>query len=500
MSPKLFRFALSAILVAASLLVASKANAFDSNPFPNISGLQARFLPSGLSANGLTWVSTTGGDTATITGTALIKVNSNGVNGASASFQVVQGETSSVVSWQSSFMANNAYTFFNITRYNSNNTCSSTTAHSYNNSDGRNRIYTSLTTSPASNWLSGFWGCAEGVAYHEGWITQSTYDSYTSGTVTDNNRVVTTVGNNWLLSTDCGYDSSKASDTSICTSKYRANGADQTAGTLNTATTVHNMGINIGGYYTESSKFQIAEILLYNRTLSFSEVRQVETYLSRAYGLPLMVGNKNNLGVYTNSVGSTYNSAFSTQPQINVRDMESNTVTTDTGTTVSASISPSTGAYAGQLIGDTTANTINGVATFGALGIKGSPGYTYTITYSASGAVIATETRTLSATVIPATVSISLSNSGNKRAATTITASTGQMGQVTFYSNGKAINRCSNVSTNNTYPFTATCNWTPMISGYQVVSALMAPSDSTGYSSSRTSGTSILINKRAISR
>jgi hypothetical protein len=90
-------------------------------------------------------------------------------------------------------------------------------------------------------------------------------------------------------------------------------------------------------------------------------------------------------------VGTTDNVAFSTQPQITIQDASGNTVSSSA--TVTATISGA----GGTLIGATTATASSGVATFTGLGIDGTPGTAYTITYTVSGLTVATATVTLAA-------------------------------------------------------------------------------------------------------
>jgi hypothetical protein len=89
-------------------------------------------------------------------------------------------------------------------------------------------------------------------------------------------------------------------------------------------------------------------------------------------------------------VGTTDNVAFTTQPQITIQDASGNTVSSSA--VVTATIS------AGSLIGTTTATAVAGVATFTNLGIDGTPGTTYTITYTASGLTVATAAVTVALT------------------------------------------------------------------------------------------------------
>ena len=80
------------------------------------------------------------------------------------------------------------------------------------------------------------------------------------------------LGNAWVLSTDTP-------------TAYRAQGIDLT-NVYGTASLSSSLGINI---YTnqESSHFQLAEVVAYNRVLSVDEIQQVEQYLACKWGLVL---------------------------------------------------------------------------------------------------------------------------------------------------------------------------------------------------------------------
>jgi hypothetical protein len=97
------------------------------------------------------------------------------------------------------------------------------------------------------------------------------------------------------------------------------------------------------------------------------------------------------------SVGTTAGVAFSTQPQITIKDANNNTVVTSNAV-VTATISGG-----GQLFGTTTATAVGGVATFSDLGIRGFGGTAYTISYSVSGLVPATQSVTPAAYTLGAT-------------------------------------------------------------------------------------------------
>ena len=87
----------------------------------------------------------------------------------------------------------------------------------------------------------------------------------------------------------------------------------------------------------------------------------------------------------------TTNTVFASQPQITIQDVNSRTV--KSSAVVTATISAG-----GTLLGTTTATASDGVATFSNLGVNGTLGSTYTITYTAVGLTVATATVTLTGT------------------------------------------------------------------------------------------------------
>jgi hypothetical protein len=98
------------------------------------------------------------------------------------------------------------------------------------------------------------------------------------------------------------------------------------------------------------------------------------------------VGPPSNIAISRASVGTARRTAFTTQPQITIRDSSNNTVTS------SSAVVTATVSTGGTLVGTTTATASSGVATFSGLGVDGTIGATYTITYTAEGLNVATAT------------------------------------------------------------------------------------------------------------
>jgi len=140
------------------------------------------------------------------------------------------------------------YTLFHVTRY---------------VSGGTNRRIMS-TSSTSSNWISGHYNGTFKCAHHQAWLTGSGCSS--------------TNVYKWLLSTDqLRY--------------YRADGVDATLnpddGSYLASQTIYSgFGVN-NDYNGQTSNWEMADLLVFNKRLSAQEIYQVELYLSRIYGLSI---------------------------------------------------------------------------------------------------------------------------------------------------------------------------------------------------------------------
>jgi uncharacterized protein YxjI len=90
----------------------------------------------------------------------------------------------------------------------------------------------------------------------------------------------------------------------------------------------------------------------------------------------------------TNAAGSASGSAFTTQPVITIKDAFSNTVTNSTAS-VTMTVSGN-----GITVGTTTVNAVAGVATFTNVGISGTAGTAYTLTFTSGSLTTATQSIT----------------------------------------------------------------------------------------------------------
>ena len=236
--------------------------------FPNISGISARFNASNfnttLNSNLGTWADTSGTGKhitgSNITGTAItMGTSGSAANGATKSFNVVNGTEASNIQMLSAAHLTGKYTLFSVARYSGAN---------------KNRIF-QATGENASNYLSGFYNGLSGVHFKSGWYTLEAQASDITAS-------------NWLVSSECSYDPSVNTTINSCSATYSANGRQRSYiyNTITSAT--YGIGINGKGYYSgQSSNFQIADFIVFDRVLTITEVNQVETYISQKYGLPI---------------------------------------------------------------------------------------------------------------------------------------------------------------------------------------------------------------------
>ena len=132
----------------------------------------------------------------------------------------------------------------------------------------------------------------------------------------------------------------------------------------------------------------VAGVTTYTVTATNSSGTSTATFALKVTGSPAKVA------ITRASVGTATALAFTTQPQITIQDSGSNTVIASSAI-VTASISSG-----GTLIGTTTATASSGVATFSNLGVSGTVGTSYMVTYTAVGLTVATVSITVTAYAI----------------------------------------------------------------------------------------------------
>lgn len=201
------------------------------SPGPPVAGFIGWYTAGSFS--GTTWNDLSGnGNHASVSRGSVSVITTTG-NGATATFQTLQGAVSDGILFPAAILPS-TYTLFHVTRY---------------TGLSNQRIITGT----GNNWLSGFWNGYSGVAFHEGWLTQSGSSIH---------------GTNWVLSTDQN-------------SLYRSNQVTRgsSGGSASTRLTVN------AGTYAEYSSWNCAEIIVYNTTLSLANYTAVEAYLSAKYGV-----------------------------------------------------------------------------------------------------------------------------------------------------------------------------------------------------------------------
>jgi uncharacterized repeat protein (TIGR02543 family) len=198
-----------------------------------------RFKAEDYNANTKLWLDSSGNgrNTSLVRGTPSVVTTSSG-NGNSKTFKVVAGGTSDGIKFGNPTFASSTYTLITVARY------SGATKQRIFDGDG-------------DNYLHGFFNGASGVAHHNGWVTGQS-DVH---------------GSNWVLGTSFA-------------SNYRSNGISR--GTSGGTANLGPLGLNYGTYFaTQSSNFEVAEVLIFNYQLNATQIRQVEDYLSQTYGITL---------------------------------------------------------------------------------------------------------------------------------------------------------------------------------------------------------------------
>ena len=173
----------------------------------------------------------------------------------------------------------------------------------------------------------------------------------------------------------------------------------------------------------------------YTLTFTSGSLTTATQSITPTFGLATQVA------LSTSAAGSASGSAFTTQPVVTIKDSFGNTITNSTAL-VTMTVSGN-----GTTVGTTinTVNAVNGVATFSGVGISGTAGTAYTLTFTSAGLTSATQ----SITPLGA-------------------ANTPTFGTPTSTSDGFTV-QISNYDNNFIYGGTATANGTVSIDGSGVV-------------------------------
>lgn len=209
----------SALLPAASTYTA----------LPVTSGLIAQYDAASWNNSLQVWQDRSGSGNNTSPEDVRGTINYDSING------FLFGSTTAGIRFPAAIVNSAGYTFIHLAKY---------------NNGVKQRIFQGVTT----DWASGFIGGKAGVAYHNGYITQSDSDLYNY---------------NWVVSSDQ-------------INKYRAQSVDFTTGTAGSPG-YGRIGLNYGLKTAEYSTWAVAEVLVYNRTLTDAELASVENYLRTKY-------------------------------------------------------------------------------------------------------------------------------------------------------------------------------------------------------------------------
>lgn len=148
------------------------------------------------------------------------------------------------------------YTLFHLTKYNNNTT--------------GGRIFTARTP---RGWYSGHWSGQQGVAFHNGWLQNSTnFYPYPSGTP------------QWLLSTD---QNSLLRSLTMNHALFGSLPTDSPAGYY--GQTYGQIALHRPDQDPSTGGWANQVALVYNRTLSTKEIQQVEDYLAIRFKIPIPI-------------------------------------------------------------------------------------------------------------------------------------------------------------------------------------------------------------------
>jgi hypothetical protein len=221
------------------------------NAFPSSlsSSLYSRWVPSDLqvldSAREALIDSAGRSAASAVTGSPYIfnRGTTDGINATQSSKTLMTMKGTTTDSINLANLPSDNYTMFHIARYVT------------GGSTGR------LFSATTGNWISGFYYGQNGCAHHNTWLTPSACDS-------DNLY-------GWELTTDQLY-------------YFRHNGEDISLNRGDIATQSRSDTFGINNYWNgQKADWEVADVLIFDRKLTAGEIRQMEAYLARLYGLSL---------------------------------------------------------------------------------------------------------------------------------------------------------------------------------------------------------------------
>ena len=230
------------------------ANASGTIYYPALSGLPTpvqRLEATNYNATNKTWTDSSGAATplnipaTRVTGTPTILTNTANTFGSTKTFDAVAGTTAAGIKLGNSQLTN--YTLCAVARM----------------TGGSNRR---LFTSDTFNWLAGWHGGNMNSAYHGGWLVN------TGATDT-----------NWHIFCDAG-------------AKFRWDGT-QSGTTGGGVTYLPSLTINLGAD-GETSNWAVADVMMFNSTLTDTQISQVEYYYKDFYGITSVTSSYTGLTTY----------------------------------------------------------------------------------------------------------------------------------------------------------------------------------------------------------
>lgn len=264
-----------------------------------------RFKASDYNSTQKIWYDSSGNgrDTSYIKGAPSITTTTVNQNGSTKSFQTMTGDSTAGVQFKNPTFADSQWTIFSVARYTG------------TQSSGSARIF----DGESGNLLFGFYGNSSGVMHSGGWVTSNSGD-WTATSASN------TFGQNWVISTGQtdfykGYGYNKAGTAATSITGTGDGGTNTFAG----------LTINAGQYVASdySSAWAVAEVIMFDRKLSASEMQQVQDYLAATYGIQGYTNQANYLAPAstTTALGSLkvsdtatallgYNNTFSVSPTI----------------------------------------------------------------------------------------------------------------------------------------------------------------------------------------
>jgi uncharacterized repeat protein (TIGR02543 family) len=228
---------------------------------PTLAGLPrayARYEAGNYNATTKIWADSSGnGRNTTETRGSPTFVTSATGNGNTKTIPAVKGGTSAGITLPNAQL--NAFTFCSVARYAGNN-------------------YGRIFDARAENWLTGFYSGYARMAHHNGWIAYQTSVS---------------AGKNWQIACDYGAN-------------YRAQGLLMPVYGTGSTYIPANMTINNnGGTGRDHSDWEVAEVILYNSTLTTDQMKQIEAFFKDKYGITEVIANEGTLSGYVSNGSRT---------------------------------------------------------------------------------------------------------------------------------------------------------------------------------------------------